>query len=174
MMIEKYRTALNAGSVSGLLLIVAFIVVYISGYNPIGSASAMYYWIPLPILIRSIRQLKENEFEGEMPFSAGLKQGLVITFVYSSMFAMLMYLFCTVTEPVFIDQMASQIAEKLEADKLNQTNEELYEQYDKIINVMLNNVLGLIAFSELISKFIFGAIVTLIASFVFRKPKKRD
>ena len=90
------------------------------------------------------------------------------------MFAMLMYLFCSVTEPVFIDQMASQIAEKLEADKLNQSNEELYQQYDTIIDVMMNNVLGLIAFSELISKFIFGGIVTLIASFVFRKPKQRD
>lgn len=162
------KSILIAGAVSALLLFGGFLLVYVSGYDPI-AYKTMYYWIPAPILIHSIRVLKDDSYDGMMPYKAGVKHGIMVTTVYSVLFALGLYVICKVAEPPFIEQFGQQIAERMEQEKVGVPDDIVKEQIDSVTSFFMNNILGFVAFSELISKFIFGAIVSLIASFVFRK-----
>lgn len=168
-MIEKYRSKLIAGGVSGILLFAGFLMVLIAGYSPLGEASMMYYWIPVPILLRSLRKFRNDIHPEGLPYLAGLKQGGIITLIYACIYSTLIYIFCATLEPAFVETWLEQ-----KIEMLNQVSDDgsfMSYSIEEVIADWRQNKFFSLSFDEFWYKFIFGLIVTLIASFVFRKPK---
>jgi len=168
-MIEKYRSTFIAGGVSGILLFAGFLMVLFAGYNPVGESSIIYYWIPIPILLRSLRNLRNDIYPEGLPYLAGLKQGGIITLIYACIYAILLYIFCATLEPAFVETWLEQ-----KIEMLNQVSEDgtfMSYSIEEVITDWRQNKFFSLSFDEFWYKFIFGVIVTLIASFVFRKPK---
>ena len=168
-MIEKYRSTFIAGGVSGILLFAGFLMVLFAGYNPVGESSIIYYWIPIPILLRSLRNLRNDIYPEGLPYIAGLKQGGIITLIYACIYAILLYLFCATLEPAFVDVWLEQKIELLK--QVGEDGTFMSYSIEEVIADWRQNKFFSLSFDEFWYKFIFGAIVTLIASFVFRKPK---
>jgi hypothetical protein len=168
-MIEKYRSTFIAGGVSGILLFAGFLMVLFAGYNPVGEASIMYYWIPIPILLRSLRKFRNDIYPEGLPYLAGLKQGGIITLIYACIYAILLYIFCATLEPAFVETWLEQKIEML--NQVSENGTFMSYSIEEVITDWRQNKFFSLSFDEFWYKFIFGAIVTLIASFVFRKPK---
>lgn len=167
----KLRIPLNYGSTAGLIAFGLFLLFYFLGFNPIGNISWLSFWVPIPFIYKGIKEIRESEYEGFISYGQAFKQGVIISFIYASLFAMLIYIFGTFIDGSFIEEFIEQAAMDLEETKELMTGIISEAVYEQSLDQILDLTPAQHARSDFFNKFIFGIIVSLIAAYNLKKPK---
>lgn len=168
---NRYIIALNTGSTAGLAGFGFFLLYYFFGVNPIGKISWLSFWVPIPFIIYGIKKTSEEEHEGFISFGQAFRQGILISFVYASLFAMLVYIFGTFIDGTFITDFIDESARNLNENKdaiISLIGEEAFKRNAEEI---LSLTIAKYARMDFFNKFIFGVFISLLSALFLKKSK---
>jgi hypothetical protein len=161
---------LNGGSLAGAVAFGFFLLVYyLLGMNPFGGIKLFGIIIPIAFMYLALKRYREEEGEGYLKFGQGLVAGIIFTFVYSSLSAMMVYLFGVFIDGGFLELF---IQDNLEA--LGQSKEQVIsflgkDTYEEMVNEFQQFTVGGLALSDFQSKTMGSFIVALILSAILQK-----
>ena len=168
---ERIKIPLNYGSMAGGLAFLFFLIYYAFGFNPIGNITWLTFWIPIPFIVMGIKKFREEQGGGYITYGNAFRIGFIISFMYASLFAMLVYLFGAFIDGSFIEDIIATTATEMENNRemmISLMGEEYYEQ---TLNEILELTIGSQAMSEFFNKMLFTFVSTLIAAgFLKKKP----
>ncbi|MEX2596860.1 MAG: DUF4199 domain-containing protein [Salibacteraceae bacterium] len=167
---KRYTTILNGGSLAGALAFALFLIFYkLMAVNPFGGIKFIGLVIPAGLMYLSMKKYKEIEGEGFLTYGKGFLSGILFTFVYSSLSAMLIYLFGYTVDAGFVEFF---ITDNLQT--LGEGKEQLIkflgeDTYKEMLNEMKSISLEDLAWSDFQSKTIGGFIIALIVAAILKQ-----
>jgi hypothetical protein len=167
---KRYSSILNGGSIAGLVAFVFFLIVYyLLGMNPFGGIKFLGLAIPAAFMYFSVRRYRETEGEGFLKYGKGFMVGVMFTFIYSSLSAMLVYLYGLTIDGSFVEFFVN---ENLNA--IGQAKDQLIDfigkdAYQEMIDEFKKIDVGSLAFSDFQSKTMGGVIIALIIAAILRQ-----
>ena len=117
------KIPLNYGTIAGMVYFLLFVLLYYAGLNPLGKWSYLGVWIPFVVIFLGIKHLRDRELGGNISFGKAVGSGMLISFVFASLFGILSYSFGS-----FI---ATDVVE-LEMTELMQQMDEMQIQIDEM------------------------------------------
>jgi hypothetical protein len=159
------KNAFNYGSIAGIVGFFLFLTIYIMGANPLAGWSWILFWIPIVFVTLAIKKERDQNLNGFISYGQGFLAGLIVSLVYASLYAILVYFFLMFVDSSLIDQVKQQAMEGF--DKAAEILGE--EIYDKMLEQLDQTNAGSLAFGELFWKSIWGIIVTLILAAILKK-----
>jgi len=174
------KIPLNYGSLAGMVAFAAFLFYYfVLGQNPLGDVSWLSSIIPIIFVYLGVKKYRDEEREGYIDFGFAFTAGLLISFTYATLFAMLVYLFGWSISSEFVDMHINESIEALEKVEeltrslLGDDNfEEDYENtYKDNYNNIINSTAGIIVWGDARVKMMGGAIVSLIVAAIVKKKQ---
>ncbi len=120
----KYISILNGGSIAGLVAFGWFLVLYLAmgveyplahfddpfvqesltiRIHPFGGVRIFGVIIPIIFMYRAIKRYKIEEGEGFIRYGEAFQVGVMFTFIYSSLAAMMMFLFGSLIDASFVE-----------------------------------------------------------------------
>jgi hypothetical protein len=162
---NMFKTAIHYGSLSGIAVIVFYMMLYFSGFNVFGQMSLLGIWIPVVFLVLATRFHRGHNLGGYMTYRQGLSIGFTTTIFSITLFGLFFYLFGTVIDNTLLDSYKMQAEISLEEGK-GLLSEKMMDKALESIDVI---TMSSLAFSEAFNKMIGGVIATLVIAAVFRR-----
>lgn len=169
---KRYKHLLNAGTMAGLLSFVLFMVLfYLFGETPNGPWSWIGAFFPIILLYLGMKKYKEEEGEGFLKYGEGLRAGLMFTFIYASLSAMLILLYGSLVSDEFME-----LIKKDSLEALGQTKDFMIEMlgrdaYEQQLEEVKSISVVQISSGDFFGKFIGGLVLTLVyAGILMKKP----
>jgi hypothetical protein len=159
------KNALNYGSIAGIVGFFLFLAIYIMGANPLAGWSWILFWIPIVFVSLAIKKERDHNLNGFISYGQGFLSGLIVSLIYASLYAILVYFFLMFVDSTLIDQVKQQAMEGF--DKAAEIFGE--EIYDKMVEQLEQTNAGTLAFGELFWKSVWGIIVTLVLAAILKK-----
>ena len=188
---NRYASILNGGSLAGISAFIYFLILYAGigtswqvmdlgnpflnelmtlYVHPFGAIKMLGVCIPIYFMYRSVKRFKAIECEGFIEFGRAFRIGVMFTFIYASLSAMLTFLFGTSIDASFVTY-ANEIDVRLFEMARNMGEEMPLGAVDEQIEALEQRDLAHFAASELWSKSISGFIIALIvAAIIKQKP----
>ncbi|HET6244845.1 MAG: DUF4199 domain-containing protein [Bacteroidetes bacterium] len=168
---ENIKTPLNYGSIAGVVAFSIFLIIYMLGYNPLGSYSWVGAWVPIVFIILGIKKHRDQNLEGFITYGQAFGMGFMITFIFASLFGLLVYIFGTVVDPGIVEMTRSESLEAMQqaSDQMPQIFSE--ELYDKMIEQLEAITISSLSFSEFTNKLFWGIIISLLAAAFLKHSK---
>jgi hypothetical protein len=159
------KTAIHYGSLSGIAVILFYMMLYFSGFSVFGQMSILGIWIPVVFLVMATRFHRNHHLGGTMTYRQGLSIGFTTTVFSATLFGLFFYLFGTVYDMSLLESYKTQAAESLEQGKDLLSDKMMDKAMESIDLVTMSSL----AFSEAFNKMISGVIATLIIAAMFRR-----
>ncbi|MDQ3190976.1 MAG: DUF4199 domain-containing protein [Bacteroidota bacterium] len=168
---ENIKIPLNYGSIAGVVSFAIFLLAYFAGYDPLGAASWLGAWVPIVFIVIGIKKQRDQIFNGYISYGQALGMGLMITFVYASLFGLLVYIFGVLIDPGIVELRKQESLEAMQKgyEQLPQFFSEEY--YDTVIEELEQMSVSSIAFSEFTGKLFGGLLISLIAAAFLKHSK---
>ena len=163
-----FKTAIHYGSLSGIAIVIFYMVLYFSGFNLFGQMSILGIWIPIVFLVLATKYHRNHNLGGFMTYRQGLSIGFITTIFSATLFGLFFYLFGTVYDLSVLDTYKMQAEISLEEGKALLSEKMLDKAMESIELVTMSSL----AFSEAFNKTIGGIIATLIIAAVFRRKQQ--
>jgi hypothetical protein len=168
---DIFRTPLNYGSIAGLISFGIFLLIYVMGKNPLGNMSLLGIWVPVVFIYLGIKKHRDTFFKGYISFGQAFGQGALTSFIYASLFAILVYIFGIFVDDTIVDLFITEAIQAMDQVS-GMLSEEMYnEMYDKFIEELEGITLSAISLSEFRSKLIWGIIISLVVAAFLKKKK---
>jgi hypothetical protein len=164
---EIVRIPLNYGSLAGIASFAFFLILYLLGYNPLGGLSWLGAWIPIVFIVLGIKKHRDENLDGYISYGQALGQGTMISIVFASFFAILVYLFGTLIDGTIVDAVVQESIEALEKARGFMSE----EMIDMTIEQLEQTTIGNLAMTDFWNKFFGGFIVSLIVSAILKRNK---
>ena len=100
---EKLKLQFNYGSIAGFSAFLFFLLYVNCGLNPLGNISWLGAWIPILFIYLCIKKYRDEELEGFISYKESLSIGIVVSFVYASLFGMMLYAYGTFINADFLE-----------------------------------------------------------------------
>jgi len=167
-LMESIRIQFNYGTLAGLAAFTTFLIWYYLGFNPLGDISWVNVIFPILFITLGIKQIRNTLGEGFISFREGLGAGFMISFVYASLFGMLIFLY-----GAFIDNSFFQIHITETMARLEQARAIVGEAMtDELLTANKTMTLQKQAIMDFQVKWIGGILLTLIIALIFRRKPK--
>jgi ABC-type uncharacterized transport system permease subunit len=157
----------NYGSIAGLACFGLFILFSMIGLNPFNGWNVLIAVIPFFFIFLGIKTFRDKENSGYLNFGTGFRVSLFITFFYSSLFAILVFMYLQFVNSDLVIETKNITMENME--KLESTLSS--EMYDKMIEGVENMSAGQIAWGRYWNNLIWGVIIGLILAGILKKDK---
>lgn len=168
---EAVKLPLNYGTMAGIALFAAFLLFYYTGFNPLGNISWLVAWVPVLFIVNGIRAYRDEYSEGYIKYGKALTTGLFITFIYASLFALLIYLFGSYINSGFLDLYLADAYAAMETAKKFLSA----EMHSQAVEQLDNTTIALLAMQDFHNKILGGLVISLItAAFLKRKPLPQE
>ena len=157
--------SLNYGSLSGLICFAGFAGTFFAGLNPFGDITWLWVWVPVLMIVLSMKAVRDVEPGGPFPYSRALKTGIKTTFFSSLLYCLLLYLLGTLA-PVLMDIYKEEMIKGLEMTQSFFSESMLDQMYEEVEK----STIAKLAWSEFMRKMFGGFLISLVAGAVlYRK-----
>lgn len=177
-MAERYRILFNYGSIGGLAAFGWFLLIYGVGYSPLGMFRFSGFWIPILVVLLSMRRQSRTELaqEGYL-FGRAFFDGITTAFLIGALKGMLVFAFIRFVAPEIPDMSYAELEHTI---NWMQANNMLQESDRQNMETLLEQsraerytAWGII--STEISMYFYGAVpVSVIGALIFKKPAKKQ
>ncbi|MEQ9188681.1 MAG: DUF4199 domain-containing protein [Cryomorphaceae bacterium] len=185
---NRYLGILNGGSLAGLFAFLWFLVLYFAmgaefvmvdfseeflreamtiRIHPFSAVRAFGVVIPSIFMFRYIKQFKIEEGEGFITFGRAFQVGVMFTFIYASLTAMLIFLFGSLVDGSFVDFANTHDLRVLELTK--EAGESVFVNLDEQMELIEQRDLGSFALMDFWKKTSSGFIIALIVAAVLKQ-----
>ena len=137
--------------------------------NPLGGIKFLSIIVPIVLMYFSIKRYKRVEGEGFLTFGQGFMAGLIFSFIYGSLNAMLIYVYGLSIDGGFVDFFVQDSLEKLGEIKVQWIQFFGEDTYREMLSKTPNVDLGDLAWSDFQSKLFGGLILSLIMAVILRQ-----
>lgn len=163
------KIALTYGLLLGLASVVLSVITYVMGVHLERPwwASLLGILIMVLFIVYGLKAFKQ-ENEGFLSLGEALKTGLAISVVAGIISAVYSYLFVTVIEPEFVNQMLDMTRDQMLEQNPNMTEEQTEMALNMTEKFMSPAIMTAMA---IIFTLFIGFIVSLIAGLVMKQPK---
>jgi hypothetical protein len=191
---QKYTGILNSASIAGLVVFAYFILLYLAmgtefvlidfpeellresmtiRIHPFGGMKMIGAVVPVVFMYLAVKRFKAEEGEGFITYGRAFRVGVMFTFIYASLSAMLIFLFGSLIDGSFVDFANSSDARlirmMMEADQV------MFIDPEEQLKLIEQRGLADFALSDFWSKTSGGFIIALvIAAFLKQKPPTFD
>jgi hypothetical protein len=163
---NNIKLAVNYGVLAGITSFGLILLLYLFGKNPLGNFSWITFWVPILFITLAIKNYRDNDLGGYINYGEGLLVGVMLSLVYGSLYAMLIFMFGNFLAPEVVDMHREETIGAMEP-----MQEAMPELYDRLYEEVLKLDISRIATSEFINKAIWGIVLSLIIAAVLkRKP----
>lgn len=167
---NRYTTILNGASLAGLIAFALFLTsYYVLSLNPFGAIKFFGLAVPALLMYTAVKKYKEVEGEGFLTYGKGFVVGVMFTFVYASLSAMLIYLYGLIVDGSFVEffindnlQSLGEAKEQILSFMGEETYKEMLEEFQKFD-------LASLAMGDFQSKTIGGFIIALIVAAILKQ-----
>ena len=167
---NRYTTILNGASLAGLIAFALFLTsYYVLSLNPFGAIKFFGLAVPALLMYTAVKKYKEVEGEGFLTYGKGFVAGVMFTFVYASLSAMLIYLYGLLIDGSFVEffindnlQSLGEAKEQILAFMGEDTYKEMIAEFQKFD-------LASLAMGDFQSKTIGGFIIALIVAAILKQ-----
>ncbi|MBS1763409.1 MAG: DUF4199 domain-containing protein [Bacteroidetes bacterium] len=163
------RYAIHYGGILGASAFAVFLILYLSGVNPLGNASWVGAWIPIVVIARSVKMYREHECEGFITYGNAFRTGVTTAIMGGILSALLIFIFCTVIDSSVVDRFRDDSLAQLELMETQFKGLLNEATYDKLVEDYQSLDIKTIALSEFMSKSFSGFILSLIIAAVYKK-----
>lgn len=185
---NRYLGILNGGSLAGLFAFLWFLVLYFAmgaefvmvdfseeflkeamtiRIHPFSAVRGLGIVIPSIFMYRYIKQFKIEEGEGFITFGRAFQVGVMFTFIYASLTAMLIFLFGSLVDGSFVDFANTHDLRVLELTK--EAGESVFVNLDEQMELIKQRDLGSFALMDFWKKTSSGFIIALIVAAVLKQ-----
>lgn len=166
-MTDRLRIILNYGSIAGTAAFALFLAYYFMGFNPFGNISWLSAWIPIVAIYLAVKKFRDQHNEGLLSYGIGFSTSIFIALIYSTLFAMLAYLYGIIIDGGFVTLYKNEAIESIELmQNILKMDEALASEMAQEID---KASVGTIIFGDLQSKFLGSLIIALVVAAVLRK-----
>lgn len=166
----KHRIILNTASVAGLLSYGLFnVYFYLFGINPLGPIKFLSFAVVAALFFRALKNHRESELEGFAKFSQLFMAGLVFSFIYASLNAMLIYLHGIAIDGSFVEHIKTETLEQVGQVKDMMISMMGKDKYQAMIAEYEGITAGMLAFGDFQSKAITATLVGLVYALILKK-----
>jgi hypothetical protein len=163
------KIALNYGLLLGLISIVFSVILYVTG-NHVDRpwwGSLVSFAIMAGALYYGIKAFKDGS-GGFLSLGEALKTGLAISVIAGIIGALFNYIFVTVIEPDFVNQVL-----EMTSEKMYEQNPEMTEEQAKVALDMTEKFMspGMMSVFAIIGSLFFGFIISLITGLVMKQNR---
>lgn len=171
-MTQGLKTILNFGAYIGLADFAIFLMLYLSGFNPLGPASWIGAIFPIILMIYGVKVYRIYCTDGYMTYGKSFSNILSIGIAGATLFGILVYMFGMLIDPNIVEMKINETIDVFEKLRKMMGDDWYEKNLAQIANDVRNKMtIGSIVRDDITSKF-FGALLTaLIASFFMRKQK---
>ncbi len=167
---NRYTTILNGASLAGLIAFALFLTSYYAlSLNPFGAIKFFGLAVPALLMYTAVKKYKETEGEGFLTYGKGFVTGVMFTFIYSSLSAMLIYLYGLIVDASFVDFFINDNLRSLGEAKEQILSFMGEETYEEMIAEFQNFDLASLALGDFQSKTIGGFIIALIVAAILKQ-----
>ena len=165
------RYGLHYGGILGASSFAMFLVIYLTGNNPLGNISWIGAWIPIVIISIAVKSYRLHEGEGFISYGDGLKTGLATSFFGGLLSALLVFIFCTLFDSTLVDRFKEESLAQLELMEGQFKSMISESMYDQAVEAYNKIDLKSIAMNEFFNKLTSGLILSLIIAAIYKKNK---
>ncbi|MBA3899669.1 MAG: DUF4199 domain-containing protein [Bacteroidetes bacterium] len=169
---EIMRIPLNYGSLAGIIYFAVFLFFYIIGQNPLTEMGFLFtFWIPILFIYLGIKKFREEVQGGFITYGKALGQGTLITLVFSSFHAILIYLFLVLVDSSLIDAVIAESIAQYEkgAEQIRGLLGE--DAFDEMVDRLENTGVNEIAMGDFFGKFMGGFFISLIIAAILKRNR---
>ncbi len=159
------KTAIHYGSLSGIAVVIFYMVLYFSGFSVFGQMSLLGVWIPVVFLVMATKFHRNQNLGGFLTYRQGVAIGFFTTIFAVTLFGLFFYLFGTVYDATLLESYKMQAEVSLNEGKALLSEKMMDKAMESIDIITMSSL----AFSEAFNKMILGVIATLIIAAVFRR-----
>ena len=167
---NRYITIINGASLAGAIAFGLFLTSYhLLSLNPFGAIKFFGLAVPALLMYNAVKKYKEIEGEGFLTYGKGFLTGVIFTFVYASLSAMLVYLYGLIIDGSFVQFFIDDILRSLGEAKeqiISLTGEDSYKER---IEEFQNFDLASLALGDFQSKTMGGFIIALIVAAILKQ-----
>jgi hypothetical protein len=184
----KFARLWNGGSIAGSLAFLYFLILYFGmgaefvlvpfeeeilresmtiRIHPFGGVKMFGVVIPIVLMYRAMKAYREEESEGFIAYGEAFRTGVLFSFVYASLSAMLIYLFGAFLDSSFVDFANASDMRVLSLVK--EQGQDLFGSLDEQIELIEKRSVVDFALSDLWTKSTSGIIIALILAAVLKK-----
>jgi hypothetical protein len=169
---EIIRIPLNYGSIAGICYFAIFLILYLLGHNPLGGMTFWYtFWIPIVFVTLAIKKYRDELQDGFITYGKALRQGTLTALIYSSFYAIMIYIFAVLVDGTIVDQVIADGIEQLEKQGERLRGFMGEEAFDRLIEETERVTIGSIALSDFFYKFLGGFIISLIVAAILKRTR---
>jgi len=154
----------NDGTLAGLIASLLFVVLGMAGVNPFDGATLGIAVIPVVFIVAGTKKIREEENQ-VLTFGTAFRSGLFIAFFYASLYAILVYLYLNFFGGNLVEETKNTTIDRLELVEGKMP----VSLYNKAIESAENISAGALALSRYWNNLIWGVLISLTTSFIFRK-----
>jgi len=171
-MTQGLKTILNFGAYIGLADFIIFLILYLSGFNPLGPASWLGAIFPVILMVYGAKVYRVYCMDGYMNYGKSFSTILSIGIAGAILFGIMVYMFGTIIDPSIVEMKINEAVEIFE--KLRKMMGD--DWYEKNLALVANEIhdkmnMGSIVRDDVTSKFLGALLVAFVASFFVRKSK---
>ena len=167
---NHYTTILNGASLAGLIAFALFLTsYYVLSLNPFGAIKFFGLAVPALLMYTAVKKYKEVEGEGFLTYGRGFIAGVMFTFIYASLSAMMIYLYGLTVDGSFVDffindnlQSLGEAKDQIISFMGEATYKEMIEEFQKFD-------LANLAMGDFQSKTIGGFIIALVVATILKQ-----
>ena len=164
------KTALNYGSIGGIVTFLFLMILFALGINPLGPASWVCSWVPIVFIVKATINYRDHENGGMITYLQGIQLGFMTEFFGALILSLLLYIVGTLLSPeLFSDYIADSLA-KIQREDVRKMTEELIGEatYEKSIEALQNLTFSAFLYSEFLWKTFGGLLVSLFTAAIFK------
>ena len=167
---NHFTTILNGASLAGLIAFALFLTsYYVLSLNPFGAIKFFGLAVPALLMYTAVKKYKEVEGEGFLTYGRGFIAGVMFTFIYASLSAMMIYLYGLTVDGSFVDffindnlQSLGEAKDQIISFMGEATYKEMIEEFQKFD-------LASLAMGDFQSKTIGGFIIALVVATILKQ-----
>ena len=166
-----FRYGLHYGGILGASSFAMFLIIYLTGNNPLGNASWLGAWIPAVVIAVAVKSYRTHEGEGFISYGEGFRTGLITALLGGVLSALLIYIFCTLFDSTLVERFKADSLAQLELMEGQFKSMLSDKMYDQAVDAYNNIDLQSIAMNDFFNKLLSGIILSLIIAAVYKRNK---
>ncbi len=168
---QLIKVPLKYGVAGGILCIVLFLTLYLSGEYPLEMTSYfMSGGIILIMLFFCIKELRDYKYGGKLLYWQGMSAGAVCVFLIALLSGIFVYVYSAHIDSGFLADHSRQVTEALMNDPQGWVERHGQELYDKMLRESRQLISPVdLGFDDFLKKFLIGFFLTTVVALFFKR-----
>jgi hypothetical protein len=156
---------LNYGAMSGLSSFAFFLLLYYTGYNPLGQASFLGSWIPIIFICLATGYYRDKLMAGQISYWQSFRIGFLTASSGAFLYALVVFIFASLVSNQLVEDYKNEMMEGLEKTK-SILGESFYET--NMENLDKTTLFTLVS-GDFFSKTLGGFFISLVTAGFYRR-----